>query len=147
MGKRRIIAETGAGQHGVASATVCAMMGLECRVYMGAEDVRRQSLNVYRMRLLEAEVVPVESGARTLKDAINEAIRDWVTNVETTHYLIGSVGGPPPLPDAGAGFPIGHRPGGARPNPGGPGPSAGLRDGLRGRRQQRHRDLPRLYPR
>ena len=98
MGKRRIIAETGAGQHGVASATVCAMMGLECLVYMGAEDVRRQSLNVYRMRLLEAEVVPVESGARTLKDAINEAIRDWVTNVETTHYLIGSVVGPHPYP-------------------------------------------------
>ena len=98
MGKPRIIAETGAGQHGVATATVCAMMGLECRVYMGAEDVRRQSLNVYRMRLLEAEVVPVESGARTLKDAINEAIRDWVTNVETTHYLIGSVVGPHPYP-------------------------------------------------
>ena len=98
MGKARIIAETGAGQHGVASATVCAMMGLECLVYMGAEDVRRQSLNVYRMRLLEAEVVPVESGARTLKDAINEAIRDWVTNVETTHYLIGSVVGPHPYP-------------------------------------------------
>ena len=98
MGKGRIIAETGAGQHGVASATVCAMMGLECIVYMGAEDVRRQSLNVYRMRLLEAEVVPVESGAKTLKDAINEAIRDWVTNVETTHYLIGSVVGPHPYP-------------------------------------------------
>ena len=98
MGKRRIIAETGAGQHGVASATVCAMMGLECIVYMGSEDVRRQSLNVYRMRLLEAQVVPVESGTKTLKDAINEAIRDWVTNVETTHYLIGSVVGPHPYP-------------------------------------------------
>ena len=98
MGKERIIAETGAGQHGVAAATVCAMMGLECIVYMGADDVRRQSLNVYRMRLLEAEVVPVESGAKTLKDAINEAIRDWVTNVETTHYLIGSVVGPHPYP-------------------------------------------------
>ena len=98
MGKTRIIAETGAGQHGVAAATVCAMMGLKCIVYMGAEDVRRQSLNVYRMRLLEAEVVPVESGTRTLKDAINEAIRDWVTNVETTHYLIGSVVGPHPYP-------------------------------------------------
>ena len=98
MGKTRIIAETGAGQHGVATATVCAMMGLKCIVYMGAEDVRRQSLNVYRMRLLEAEVVPVESGTRTLKDAINEAIRDWVTNVETTHYLIGSVVGPHPYP-------------------------------------------------
>tara|TARA_B100000315_G_scaffold121917_1_gene111775 strand:- start:2577 stop:3785 length:1209 start_codon:yes stop_codon:yes gene_type:complete len=98
MGKTRIIAETGAGQHGVATATVCAMMGLKCIVYMGAEDVRRQSLNVYRMRLLDAEVVTVESGTRTLKDAINEAIRDWVTNVETTHYLIGSVVGPHPYP-------------------------------------------------
>ncbi|MSQ06604.1 MAG: tryptophan synthase subunit beta [Dehalococcoidia bacterium] len=98
MGKRRIIAETGAGQHGVATATVCAMLGMKCIVYMGSEDVRRQSLNVYRMKLLEAEVIPVESGTRTLKDAINEAIRDWVTNVETTHYLIGSVVGPHPYP-------------------------------------------------
>ena len=98
MGKRRIIAETGAGQHGVASATVCAMLGLQCVVYMGSEDVRRQSLNVFRMRLLDAEVISVESGTRTLKDAINEAIRDWVTNVETTHYLIGSVVGPHPYP-------------------------------------------------
>ena len=98
MGKGRIIAETGAGQHGVASATACAMMGLQCIVYMGSEDIRRQSLNVYRMRLLEAEVIPVESGTKTLKDAINEAIRDWVTNVETTHYLIGSVVGPHPYP-------------------------------------------------
>jgi tryptophan synthase beta chain len=98
MGKDRIIAETGAGQHGVATATVCAMLGLQCIVYMGAEDIQRQSLNVFRMRLLEAEVIPVESGTRTLKDAINEAIRDWVTNVETTHYLIGSVVGPHPYP-------------------------------------------------
>ena len=98
MGKERIIAETGAGQHGVATATVCAMMGLQCVVYMGAEDIRRQALNVFRMRLLEAEVITVESGTRTLKDAINEAIRDWVTNVETTHYLIGSVVGPHPYP-------------------------------------------------
>jgi tryptophan synthase beta chain len=98
MGKKRIIAETGAGQHGVATATVCAMLGLQCIVYMGAEDIQRQSLNVFRMRLLEAEVIPVESGTRTLKDAINEAIRDWVTNVETTHYLIGSVVGPHPYP-------------------------------------------------
>ena len=98
MGKKRIIAETGAGQHGVATATACAMLGLECIVYMGAEDVQRQSLNVFRMRLLEAEVIPVESGTRTLKDAINEAIRDWGTNVETTHYLIGSVVGPHPYP-------------------------------------------------
>ena len=98
MGKNRIIAETGAGQHGVASATACAMLGLECIVYMGSEDVKRQSLNVFRMKLLEAEVIPVDSGTRTLKDAINEAIRDWVTNVETTHYLIGSVVGPHPYP-------------------------------------------------
>ena len=98
MGKKRIIAETGAGQHGVATATACAMLGLECIVYMGSEDVKRQSLNVFRMKLLEAEVIPVESGTRTLKDAINEAIRDWVTNVETTHYLIGSVVGPHPYP-------------------------------------------------
>jgi tryptophan synthase beta chain len=98
MGKQRIIAETGAGQHGVATATVCAMLGLQCIVYMGVEDTVRQALNVYRMRLLGAEVIPVESGTRTLKDAINEAIRDWVTNVETTHYLIGSVVGPHPYP-------------------------------------------------
>ncbi len=98
MGKRRIIAETGAGQHGVATATVCARFGLECVVYMGAEDVQRQALNVYRMRLLGATVVPVESGTRTLKDATNEALRDWVTNVPTTHYIIGSVVGPDPYP-------------------------------------------------
>jgi tryptophan synthase beta chain len=98
MGKRRIIAETGAGQHGVATATVCARFGLECVVYMGAEDVRRQHLNVYRMQLLGATVVPVESGTRTLKDATNEALRDWVTNVPTTHYIIGSVVGPDPFP-------------------------------------------------
>ena len=98
MGKHRVIAETGAGQHGVATATVCAMLKQECVVYMGSEDIRRQALNVFRMRLLGAEVRPVESGSRTLKDAINEAIRDWVTNVETTHYLIGSVVGPHPYP-------------------------------------------------
>ena len=98
MGKRRIIAETGAGQHGVATATVCARFGLECVGYMGAEDVRRQRLNVYRMELLGATVVPVESGTRTLKDATNEALRDWVTNVPSTHYIIGSVVGPDPFP-------------------------------------------------
>ncbi len=98
MGKRRIIAETGAGQHGVATATVCALFGLDCVVYMGAEDVRRQALNVFRMELLGAEVRPVESGSRTLKDATNEAIRDWVTNVGDTHYIIGSVVGPDPYP-------------------------------------------------
>src|SRR5438874_3213225 len=98
MGKKRIIAETGAGQHGVATATVCAMLGLECIVYMGEIDIQRQSLNVFRMKLLGAEVRSVGSGSRTLKDAINEAIRDWVTNVETTHYLLGSVVGPHPYP-------------------------------------------------
>jgi tryptophan synthase len=98
LAKPRIIAETGAGQHGVATATVCAMMGLDCVVYMGSEDIRRQSLNVFRMKMLGAEVVPVETGSRTLKDAINEAMRDWVTNVETTHYLIGSAIGPHPFP-------------------------------------------------
>jgi len=98
LGKKRIIAETGAGQHGVATATVCAYFGLPCVVYMGAEDVARQSLNVFRMRLLGAEVRPVRSGASTLKDAINEALRDWVANVEDTHYVIGSVMGPDPYP-------------------------------------------------
>ncbi len=98
LGKPRIIAETGAGQHGVATATVCARMNLECAVYMGSEDIRRQSLNVFRMKMLGATVVPVESGSKTLKDAINEAMRDWVTNVRTTHYLIGSAIGPHPFP-------------------------------------------------
>jgi tryptophan synthase beta chain len=98
MGKRRVVAETGAGQHGVATATVCAMLGMDCVVYMGEEDVRRQALNVFRMRLLGAEVRPVSSGSQTLKDAINEAIRDWVTNVDSTYYLLGSVVGPHPYP-------------------------------------------------
>jgi tryptophan synthase beta chain len=98
MGKKRIIAETGAGQHGVATATVCARAGLECIIYMGAKDMERQALNVFRMRLLGAEVRPVTSGTSTLKDATSEAIRDWVTNVETTHYILGSVAGPHPYP-------------------------------------------------
>jgi tryptophan synthase beta chain len=98
MGKKRIIAETGAGQHGVATATVCARFGLECVIYMGAEDMRRQALNVFRMRLLGATVQPVTAGTATLKDATSEAIRDWVTNVETTHYILGSVAGPHPYP-------------------------------------------------
>lgn len=98
MGKKRIIAETGAGQHGVASATAAALMGLECVVYMGEEDTKRQSLNVARMKILGAEVIPVTTGSRTLKDAINEAMRDWVTNVSTTHYLLGTVAGPHPFP-------------------------------------------------
>ena len=98
MGKKRIIAETGAGQHGVATATAAALLGLECEIYMGTEDMERQRLNVYRMRLLGSSVKPVESGTRTLKDAINEAMRDWVTNVETTHYVLGTVEGPHPYP-------------------------------------------------
>ncbi len=97
-GKKRIIAETGAGQHGVATATIAARLGLECVVYMGAEDVKRQAMNVYRMRLLGAKVVPVESGSKTLKDALNEAMRDWVTNVDSTYYIIGTVAGPHPYP-------------------------------------------------
>ncbi len=99
MGKRRVIAETGAGQHGVATATAAALLGLECMVYMGEEDTRRQALNVARMKLLGAEVVPVTAGSRTLKDAINEAMRDWVTNVDHTHYLLGTVTGPAPFPE------------------------------------------------
>ena len=98
MGKPRVIAETGAGQHGVATATVAARLGLECDVFMGAEDVKRQSPNVYRMKLLGANVIPVNSGSKTLKDALNEAMRDWVTNVDTTHYIIGTVAGPHPYP-------------------------------------------------
>ena len=98
MGKSRIIAETGAGQHGVATATVAARLGVECAVYMGAEDIQRQTPNVYRMKMLGAEVISVESGSKTLKDAMNEAMRDWVTNVDTTHYIIGSVAGPHPYP-------------------------------------------------
>jgi tryptophan synthase beta chain len=98
MGKSRIIAETGAGQHGVATATICAKLGLSCVVYMGEEDVRRQALNVFRMKLLGAEVVPVSSGSRTLKDAMNEALRDWVTNVRNTYYMVGSTAGPHPYP-------------------------------------------------
>jgi len=98
MGKRRIIAETGAGQHGVATATVCALLGLDCDIYMGEEDIRRQELNVFRMKLLGARVIPVSAGSKTLKDAINESMRDWVTNVRTTYYMLGSVLGPHPYP-------------------------------------------------
>jgi len=98
MGKKRIIAETGAGQHGVATATICAKLGLECVVYMGSVDIERQSLNVFKMKMLGATVIPVNSGSKTLKDAINEAMRDWVTNIRTTHYLVGSAIGPHPFP-------------------------------------------------
>jgi tryptophan synthase beta chain len=98
MGKQRVIAETGAGQHGVATATVCARFGIQCVIYMGEHDMERQALNVFRMRLMGAEVRPVTAGTGTLKDATSEAIRDWVTNVETTHYILGSVAGPHPYP-------------------------------------------------
>ncbi|MBL7685510.1 MAG: tryptophan synthase subunit beta [Deltaproteobacteria bacterium] len=99
MGKKRIIAETGAGQHGVATATLCALMGLQCDVFMGEEDIHRQSLNVFRMKLLGARVIPVASGSKTLKDALNEALRDWITNIQTTYYCIGTVAGPHPYPE------------------------------------------------
>ncbi len=99
MGKERIIAETGAGQHGVATATVAARFDLDCDIYMGAEDIERQALNVYKMEMLGAQVIPVNTGSKTLKDATNQAIRDWVSNVETTHYIIGSVVGPYPYPE------------------------------------------------
>ena len=110
MGKKRIIAETGAGQHGVATATLCARFGLECIVYMGAVDVARQAPNVFRMEMLGAKVVAVQSGTRTLKDAMNEALRDWVTNVDSTYYCIGTVAGPASLSDDGARLPVRHRP-------------------------------------
>ena len=137
MGKKRIVAETGAGQHGVASATASALLGLDCHVYMGTVDIARQQPNVFRMKLLGAEVIPVESGSKTLKDAINEAIRDWVTNVETTFYLLGSALGPHPYPMMVRDFQsvIGTRGAGANPRTGGA--AAGCVHRLRRRRQQR----------
>ncbi len=141
MGKPRVIAETGAGQHGVATATACALLGLECVVYMGSEDIRRQAPNVERMKLLGAEVAPVEAGARTLKEAVSAAIRDWVANVETTHYVIGSAVGPAPYPALVRDLQrvIGEeaRAAGA----GGRGCAAGPGDRLRRRRLQRDRHL------
>ena len=142
MGKKKIFAETGAGQHGVATATVCAMLGMECTVFMGAEDVRRQSLNVFRMKLLGAKVEVVESGSRTLKDAMNEAIRDWVTNVRDTYYLIGSAAGPHPYPWLVREFQsvIGNEARAQILEAEGRLPD--YRDRLRRRRQQRDRPLP-----
>ncbi len=134
MGKPRVIAETGAGQHGVATATICARFGLECVVYMGSEDVKRQAQNVYRMKLLGATVVPVESGSKTLKDALNEAMRDWVTNVENTFYIIGTVAGPHPVSDDGARFPVGDRRGMPGADAGNDRAPARLRGGLHRRR-------------
>jgi tryptophan synthase beta chain len=145
MGKPRVIAETGAGQHGVATATVAARYGMECVVYMGSEDVKRQAANVYRMKLLGASVVPVESGSKTLKDALNEAMRDWVTNIGNTFYIIGTVAGPAPLSDDGARFPGRDRRGmqGSRcRNWRG---ASRMRDRLRRRRLQRHGHLLSLY--
>ena len=141
MGKPRVIAETGAGQHGVASATACALLGLECVVYMGTEDMRRQAPNVERMRLLGAEVAPVEAGARTLKEAVSAAIRDWVTNVATTHYIIGSAVGPAPYPALVRDLQrvIGDR--GARAGAGRRGRPAVAGDRLRRRRLERDRHL------
>ncbi len=147
MGKTRVIAETGAGQHGVATATACALFGLDCTIYMGEVDTRRQALNVARMRMLGAEVVAVKSGSRTLKDAINEAFRDWVANVDSTHYLFGTVAGPHPFPAMVRDF---HRVIGVearRQILERAGPAARRRRRLRGRRLQRHRPLPRLHPR
>ncbi len=136
MGKKRIIAETGAGQHGVATATLCARFGLECVVYMGAVDVERQQPNVIRMEMLGAKVIPVQSGSRTLKDAMNEALRDWVTNVHNTFYCIGTVAGPHPYPMMVRDFQsvIGDETRSA--DAGGRGPPAGLADRLHRRRLQ-----------
>ena len=144
MGKTRVIAETGAGQHGVASATAAALLGLECVVYMGAEDCRRQSLNVARMELLGATVIPVTNGSQTLKDAINEALRDWVANVGNTHYLLGTAAGAHPFPAMVRYFHevIGEEARG--PDPGPDGPAPGRRLCLHRRRLQRDRHLPRL---
>ena len=139
MGKQRVIAETGAGQHGVATATACARFGLDCEVFMGEEDTRRQALNVFRMELLGAKVHAVTSGSRTLKDAMNEALRDWVTNVRSTYYLIGSVAGPHPYPMLVRDLQARDRRGGTRADPGRGGTPAGRADRLRGRRQQRDR--------
>ena len=141
MGKRRVIAETGAGQHGVATATACARFGLECVVYMGEEDIRRQRPNVFSMKLLGAEVRPVTSGSRTLRDAINEALRDWMSSVETTHYFLGSVVGPHPFPRIVRDFQsvIGRETRAAVPRAAWP--AARRCRGLRGRREQRGRHV------
>ena len=144
LGKRRIVAETGAGQHGVATATVCARFGFDCVVYMGAEDMRRQRPNVERMHLLGAEVRAVEFGTRTLKEALSEAIRDWITNVETTHYLIGTCAGPAPYPELVSRPPGGDRTRGAGPDARVDRPPARRRRRLRRRRLERDRHVRRL---
>ena len=144
MGKPRIIAETGAGMHGVATATMCAKFGLECIVYMGSVDVERQKPNVLRMKALGAEVRPVESGSKTLKDAMNEALRDWVTNVADTFYCIGTVAGPHPYPMMVRDFQCDHRQRDARADAEGRRPLAGLADRLHRRRLERHGPVPSL---
>ncbi len=142
MGKTRIIAETGAGMHGVATATLCAKFGLPCIVYMGSVDVARQKPNVLRMKMLGAEVRAVESGSKTLKDAMNEALRDWVANVHDTFYCIGTVAGPASLSRHGARFPVDHRPRDARADACGGRPAAGFADRLHRRRLQCHGPVP-----
>ena len=144
VGKTRVIAETGAGQHGVATATAAALLGLECTIYMGAQDVRRQSLNVARMEILGAKVVSVSAGSATLKDAINEAFRDWVANVDSTNYVFGTAAGPHPLPGARARPSEGHRGGGPRPGARADGRAARRRRRVRRRRIERHRPVQRL---
>ena len=146
MKKPRVIAETGAGMHGVATATVAARYGMECVVYMGSEDVKRQAANVHRMGVLGAKVVPVESGSKTLKDALNEAMRDWVTNVDSTFYIIGTVAGPHPVPDDGARLPEGDRRGEHRADAGARRPPARRGDRLRRRRLERDGHLLSLHP-
>ena len=145
MGKTRLIAETGAGQHGVATATAAALMGMECVVFMGEEDTVRQALNVYRMRLLGAQVIPVKTGTATLKDAVSEAMREWTSRMDDTHYCLGSVMGAAPLPHHRARFPGGDLAGDPQPAAGAGGPPAGRGDRLRGRRVQRDRELLPLY--
>ena len=147
MGKTRVIAETGAGQHGVATAAAAARLGLRCEVHMGEEDIRRQRLNVQRMELMGAKVIPATCGTRTLKDATNEAIRDWVAHVADTYYLIGSVVGPHPYPTHGPGLPVHDRAGNKRAVPACLRASAGRGGGLRGRRFQCHGHVPPLRAR
>ena len=142
MGKKRIIAETGAGQHGVATAMACARLGIKCEVYMGHKDTQRQKLNVFRMRMLGAQVHPVRSGSQTLKDAINEAIRDWITNVGTTYYLLGSAVGPHPLSRDGARLSERDRHRDSVPDEKGVRPEPGRRGGVRRRRLERNRHVP-----
>ncbi len=144
LGKTRLIAETGAGQHGVATATAAALFGMECVVYMGEVDTERQALNVARMRLLGAEVIPVKTGSRTLKDAINDALRDWVASVDDTHYVLGYRRRPASVPRDGARLPRDHRRGGARAGARAHRQAPGCGDRVRGRRQQRDGHLPRV---